>query len=241
MTQNQSPTPDPQKSAEGPGIGLLRESSLHAALKQHLAQPGDAFEVPVGRYVIDIRRGRQLIEVQTGSFTQIRDKLARLLPDYHVQLVYPLTVKKWIVRQEVDGEQISRRKSPRTGRLEDLFYELVRIPRQAAHPHLALRVLFTYEEEILQRGNSGSWRRRGWEIVDRRLLEVVDEAHFVGPESYLGVLPGDLPDIFTNPELAALLGCSPKLAGKMTYTLRRMGLLEVIGRRGRANLLRRML
>ncbi|MGH7006278.1 MAG: hypothetical protein ACREIP_20215, partial [Alphaproteobacteria bacterium] len=39
------------------GIGLLRETDLHAALKRWYAQPGDEFETALDGYVIDIRRG----------------------------------------------------------------------------------------------------------------------------------------------------------------------------------------
>jgi hypothetical protein len=34
-------------------VGVLREVPLHAARKMALAQPGERFEVPVGRFVID--------------------------------------------------------------------------------------------------------------------------------------------------------------------------------------------
>ena len=37
-------------------IGTLNEGSLHAALKELYAQPGDQFEVPLDRFVIDIKR-----------------------------------------------------------------------------------------------------------------------------------------------------------------------------------------
>ena len=51
-----------------PHIGTLNEGSLHAALKQVYAEPGDTFEVPLDRFVIDISRDELLIEIQTGSF-----------------------------------------------------------------------------------------------------------------------------------------------------------------------------
>ena len=47
------------------GIGQLAERSLHAALTEHLAEPGDQIEVRLGRYVIDIVRDDTLIEIQT--------------------------------------------------------------------------------------------------------------------------------------------------------------------------------
>ena len=49
-------------------IGVLAEGPLHAAVKALLASPGDRFEVPVGRCVIDlVRSDGELVEVQTGT------------------------------------------------------------------------------------------------------------------------------------------------------------------------------
>ena len=61
------------------GIGTLNEGSLHAALKERYAEPGDEFEVPLDGFVIDIRRPGQLIEIQTSSFKAMGRKLDRLL------------------------------------------------------------------------------------------------------------------------------------------------------------------
>jgi hypothetical protein len=67
-----------------------------------------------------------------------------------------------------------RRKSPRRGKLEDLFLELVRIPHLINHPNLTLEVLLIREEEIRHADGKGSWRRRGVSIIDHRLLEIID-------------------------------------------------------------------
>ena len=59
-----------------PGIGVLREGPLHAAVKALLAEPGDRLEVPVGRFVIDlVRADGELVEVQTGGFGALGTKL----------------------------------------------------------------------------------------------------------------------------------------------------------------------
>lgn len=218
------------------GVGELNETSLHAALKTYLAQPGDKIESPVGPYIIDILRGSELIEIQTRGFTQIRKKLGNLLSDYSVTLVYPISVDKWLVRMDENGKQISRRKSPRRGQIEDMFYELVHMPRLAVAPNLTLNVLTIQEEVILQPGTRGSWRRRGWEIADRRLLSVLGENVFANHRDYLQVLPTGLPDKFTNADLAELSGCRKNLAGKISYTLQKMQVIEQVGKDGRYNL-----
>jgi hypothetical protein len=43
-------------ASKSPIIGTLMETSLHAALKEWYAQPGDRTEVPMDGYVIDLVR-----------------------------------------------------------------------------------------------------------------------------------------------------------------------------------------
>ena len=68
------------------GINTMQEKSLHAALKAWYARPGDRFEVEIGGYVIDLVQDGLLIEIQTGNFSSIRNKLNALLPDHPVRL-----------------------------------------------------------------------------------------------------------------------------------------------------------
>ncbi|PJF25510.1 MAG: hypothetical protein CUN53_12430, partial [Phototrophicales bacterium] len=153
-------------------IGKLNESGLHAALKAHYAQPGDRLESVVGGYVIDIvREGEppQLIEIQTGNFGALKPKLAALLDTHRIRIVYPLAAQKWIVRIDMDGVLLSRRKSPRPGAPLDIFRELVYILAFIGHPNLTIELIETSQEEIWRDDGAGSWRRRHWSIADRRL------------------------------------------------------------------------
>ena len=220
------------------GIGQLSERSLHAALKEYLRQPGDALEVKLGRYVIDIVRGDLLIEIQTRHLYALRPKLRRLLDDGHpIRLVHPLPAERWIVREARDGRQ-TRRKSPKRAAVGDIFEELVRIPDLAGHSNLTVEALLVREEQLWRDDGQGSWRRERWSLIDRRLLGVEGSAVLAGPADYLALLPPDLPEPFSNADLAAALPCAPALAGKVTYALRAMGLLAAAGKRGRANLYR---
>ena len=217
-----------------PGIGQLTERSLHAGLKAHLAQPGDQFEVKLGRYVIDIVRGDLLIEIQTRHLYALRPKLRRLLEDHRVHLIPPLPHERQIVREARDGG-LTRRKSPKHAAVHDIFTELVRIPDLAAHPNLTLEALLIREEQVWRDDGLGSWRRGHWSLVDRRLLGVQASVVFAQPADFLALLP-PLPEPFTNADLAAAKGWNGQLAGKATYALRAMGLLAPAGKRGRANL-----
>lgn len=223
-------------------IGTLQETSLHAALKAWYARPGDETEAAVDGFLIDLRRGDTLIEIQTRNFAAMKRKLPQLVEHYPVRLIHPIAQEKWIVKSEADGETIlSRRKSPRRGQVEMLFKELVSFPQLAAHPNFTLEIVLTQEEEwqrLAKRGNGRrtAWRRKGWAIYDRRLLSVVEQVVLASPADYRRFLPETLPASFTNHDLAAAAHQPLYLTQKMTYCLRQIGVIESVGRRGRAAL-----
>ncbi|HHX42965.1 MAG TPA: hypothetical protein GX714_03115, partial [Chloroflexi bacterium] len=130
------------------------------------------------------------------------------------------------------------RKSPKRGRVEEVFAELVRFPALIHHPHFALEVLLTREEEVRCDDGQGSWRRQGWSIVDRRLLGVDARIRLDSAADLCALLPTDLPQPFTTQDLATALGIRRRLAQQMAYCLREMGAIAVVGRKGRAWLYR---
>lgn len=217
----------------------MQESSLHAALKVQLSKPGDQIEIPVDGFVIDIRHGEQLIEIQTGNFSALKSKLLALLEKYPVCVVHPIPSEKWIIREfDQDATSIKKRKSPKHGRVEQLFYEIVRFPHLAAHPNFSLMILLTKEEEIRNNDGRGSWRRKGWSIKDRRLLEIVKCYLFQSPNDYLCLLPENLQTPFTTRQLASRLSITYNLATKMVYCLRKMKLIERDGKIDRSFIFR---
>lgn len=219
------------------GIGLLNEKALHASLKQWYARPGDRFEVTVGGFVIDIVRDDLLIEIQTGNFASIKAKLTRLVDSHQVRLIYPIAQERWIVRSSSDRNGgLIRRKSPKRGRWEDLFREMVSIPQLLANPNFSLEVLLIREEETRRFEGKRQWRRGGWAIDVRRLLDVVDRRVFQSAD-WRGCLPVGL-ELFTASDLATATDTRSDLAQKMAYCLRQGHVIELIGKRGRANLYR---
>jgi hypothetical protein len=221
-----------------PGIGLLNEKPLHASLKQWYARPGDQFEVPVGGFVIDIVRDDLLIEIQTGNFSSIKSKLNKLAHSHRVRLIYPIVQEKWIVRLPHDrtGAAI-RRRSPKRGRLEDLFWELVSIPQLLSNPNFSLEILMIRQEEVRRYERKRKWRRKGWVIEGRQLLQVLDQRLFGASSDWLLFLPAGL-ESFTTEDLATRMNTRRDLAQKMAYCLREGKMIELIGKRGRANLYR---
>jgi hypothetical protein len=215
----------------------MQESSLHAALKNHYARSGGLQEVPVDGYLVDVVRQGLLIEIQTGNFTAIKDKLQVLLENHHLLLVYPVAQEKWIVRLPAEGDTpIGRRRSPKRGQVSEIFRELVRIPSLMTHPNLSLEVLLVREEEIRRDDGQGSWRRRGWSIIDHRLLDVLHSHLFQTPQDLLALIPDTLKEPFTSKDLAAAMGVRRYIAQKAAYCLRNMQVITIAGKRGRAYL-----
>jgi len=215
-------------------MGLVQEmNSLHTSIKNWYSLPGDRLEAKVGDFVVDIVRGSLLIEVQTGNFSAIKKKLRSLVRNHNVQLVHPIPRRKWIVTVSVpNGETVRRRRSPKNGRVTDLFDELIRIPDLINEENFALEVLMIEEEEVRCQDGKGSWRRKGASVKDRKLIEVVGSATFAGKEDFLGLLPGDLHQPFSNRSVAENMGISVSQSRKMTYCLRKMGAIRKVGKNG---------
>lgn len=219
------------------GIGTLSETTLHAQLKELYAGTDGEMEVPVDGFIADVIKDERIIEIQTGNFSKIRDKLRTLTKSHRVMLVYPVAAEKWIIkRRDIPGEKLQKRKSPKHGGIEELFYELVSMPRLINSRNFSIEVALTEEEDIRVRSEDASWRRRGWKTVDRKLLKVIDKARFRQSADFLAFLPPSLDTPFTNKELAAATGYAKRLAQKITYCLRKMGVLRVPRKRGRAYL-----
>ena len=217
-------------------IGVLREGPLHAAVKAMLASPGDRFEVPIGRFVIDlVRADGELVEVQTGGFAPLGPKLDALLDEHRFRIVHPVAAERRIVRVDEDGEITSVRRSPRRASVVEIFDRLVAFPSLLTHPHLTVEVLLLREDHVRggRAARKGRWSR---DPGERRLVDVLDRVELRTPEDVVRTLPALPSGPFSTREFAALLGCSVLLAQRTVYCLRAIGIIEDAGKRGRTPL-----
>lgn len=225
-------TPSPRRAS---GIGTLNEKPLHEDLKRWYAGPNDEFEAPFEGFVIDILHDGLAVEIQTRNFKAMTRKLNHLLTLREVRLVYPIAQDKWITKRssEVDTPP-TRRKSPKHGRLESVFDELVSIPRMIEHPHFSLELLLIHEEEIRRFDGVRGWRHGGWVTQERRLLEVIERRLLRSPADLASFIPHDLAEPFTTRDLATAIGAPLRLAQKMAYCLKLIGCLTPAGKRANA-------
>lgn len=218
-------------------IGLLNEKHLHAGLKAWYAKPNDPSEVEVDGYFIDIIQDGLLVEIQTRNFSAIKRKVRDLTKRHPLRLVYPIAQEKWIVKlPKSEGDSSTRRKSPKRGKIIDVFNELVSFPDLLGCENFSLEVLLIHEEEVRRYVGKTNWRRRGWATEERRLLAVLNRHLFETPEDMQKLIPAELPVQFTTSDLTRATGISRRSAQQMAYCLRKMDAIQQIGKRGRANL-----
>ncbi|MBN2057165.1 hypothetical protein JW905_19740 [bacterium] len=222
------------------GIGEQRESALHKALKDLYSRSNDVLEARVGTYVVDILADHEIIEVQTSGFSSIRGKLKVLLASHSVRLVHPIAAMKFLVMLDDRGRVLRRRRSPKRGRIEDLFDELRWICDIVMEPRFHLEIAMVEVEEFRCADGNGSWRRGGVSVKDRKLGRLISREVFDGPDDYLELVPADLDEPFDHEDMAGCLGMPVHKARIMSYCLRRMGALRISGKRGNWLLMERV-
>lgn len=212
-------------------IGQLTESPLHLALKQALARPGARFEVEMEGYVIDlVQPDGELVEIQVGSFSPLRNKLGRLLDDHRIRLVHPIIAERLIVRLDPQGQVLSQRRSPLKGGPYQVFEHLVAIPTLLSHPNFTLEVLLCREQHTRQ-GKAQQGRRE--------LVEILERFRLRSPQCAARLLP-NLPQPFSSRQLSQHLGCPVWLMQKFLYCLRLLDQVKTQGRQGRTPLYSRI-
>lgn len=212
------------------GIGTLNEGPLHAALKAHYLRGGGESEVTIGDFVADVVTRGVTFEIQTGSFSGLKRKMNALADRGPVVLVFPVAEHKTIIKLPIDREQEpSRRGSPKRGHVVDVVSELVYLPGLLANENFSVEVVLINEEELREYDPKKVRRRRGWRVLERRLLEIKEQHRLNRARDLCGLLRHDLAEPFTISELAVALEQPLHAAQKMAYCLRHACETEICG------------
>lgn len=218
------------------------ETSLHRDLKTVYADEDAQFEVPFGCYRIDVVNGCELVEIQHGSLSAIRDKIRELLEgDHAVTVVKPIIHRRKLIKLDAKGgEVLSERMSPKRGKIADLFDELIHFTRAFPHPQLTLEVPIVNVEERRYPGHGRRRRRResDYQIEDKRLIEILETHRFRTALDLRRLIPGKLPRDFDTAELAKAMSEPRHIAQQAAYCFREMGAARQVGKRGNAILYR---
>jgi len=216
-------------------IGTKKESSLHRSLKFRYSGSEGATETQVGDFVCDgLTSEGEIIEVQTGSFGPLREKLKLLAKTNRIRIIHPIIIQKHIKLYDLDGSLIHKRKSPRKGNEWDVFKALIYAPELALTKNLTIELAIIDVWEKRVNDGKGSWRRKGVSIVDR-YLETWHRSIVLSRRSdYNQFILFKKYEHFTAQTLAVKAGINATLAQKTLYTLAKMGLVEKTGKKGNA-------
>lgn len=207
------------------------ETTLHRQLKDRYGTAvGGRLEVAAEGFRADaIGSDGVWIEVQSGPLGPLRPKLERILPRRRVRVIKPVVLERRVVRRgRPDGPDLSARRSPRRGRLTDVFADLVGLALLVPHPQLELEVLGVAIDEV----RVPRRRRPGFAVVDRSLREVLTTVPVAGAPDLWGLLPPTLPDPFSTRDLAERLAVPRVLAERVAYCLRVSGAATPCGKVG---------
>ena len=233
-----------------PHIGTLGEKRLHAAIKLYVCPDESCHERPLSdfapategtksrRMVADACVNDHIMEVQTGGFYPLKAKIGWYMThtSCRVTVVHPIAAEKylsWISPE--DGSIISRRRSPKRGRVKDVAKELYWLSDFVGNPRFSLRLLLVEMEEYRL---ADGWSRDGkrgsnrYEIFPTALLGDVTLSTPADYAAYFLPTTLSTPDgegnypLFTAAAYAKATGIRGRATYGMIHTLERLGLVE---------------
>lgn len=241
-------------------INTYNESDLHATLKKLYAlEYNGKTEIPIQNWICDIvTPDKHIFEIQTANVSKLAAKTKELLSQgYKVTIVHPLIQKKTIATYTASGELLSQRKSPRQESIYSLFRELTGIYQVLTKERFTLEVIFTEITEIRRKVekptqliNKSRRFLKDWIPQGKKLEAITKKMCFQTKADYTALIPKNLPDMFTIPELTKAISSIPEItalnktssvyaanqARIMVWLYTRMGILEECGKSGRSRL-----
>lgn len=218
-------------------INTWNESFLHESLKERYGEPSDILEAPVNGSICDVLHADgSITEIQTAHLSKLRQKVEKLVADRKIRIVYPIAQTLRLETRGSEGELISSRKSPKKGTIFQIFPEITGLYQFFDTGQLTLEILFADITEYRIADGTGSWRRKGVRIDNRKLNEIHGSLCIRSKADLLALLPLNLPETFTTKDLK--LQGAGRFAGHMVWVLKKLNVLEKIGSRDRCYLYR---
>jgi hypothetical protein len=217
-------------------IGTHNESSLHKSLKWRYAYSGKTEEAWEGFVCDAIGHDGEAVEIQTGNFTVLKTKIPAMAEKGKVRLIYPVIVNKTLELYDSGGELVCRKKSPRKGKIWDIFRELIYAPGLVGLKRLSVELALVDATERRRDDGKGSWRRRGVSIEDKILDSWRESIVLKKKSDWRRFLP--IKGEFTVRELATAAHIRQNLARKTLYVLVKAGIAEKVQKEGRSWLFR---
>lgn len=217
-------------------IGIQKEKILHKTLKYYISNDDTHHEIKIkksnkGILYADVLVDNNIYEIQTRSFNNLRNKLTEFLQDYKVTIVYPLAHKKNLYKIEPTGEVIGPKKSPKTGKIFDVFKELYKIKSYLPHSNLSIKVLFLEIDEyrcVVEKKHS---RSSGYIREVQIPKQIFKEVDLFDKNTYLELLSEyNLDEEFTSSSFAKATKIRKNLSTVVLNILTYLNVVERIGK-----------
>lgn len=220
------------------GIGTRQERSVHAVLKNYFEPYHDSQEQKIGGYIADIVGEDGIIEIQTGHFSGLKEKLRAFLPVSRVRIVYPVYASKRIITLDGEsGEVKSKRRSPVKGSPYELFTQIFPIAEFLTHENLSFTIMLLEVDEIRVSPESIGRKknRRGrLSVIDRVPVALIDEISIDCHQDWEKLIPCLQSENYTTAVLAECAGISRQDASAALSALNRGNIVTRTGKIGNA-------
>jgi hypothetical protein len=216
-------------------IGTYKEKKLHIILKKYFESDDSFHEVPTNGFIADIRRGKEITEIETSGFSGLSPKLSAYLPEYKVNLVYPIAAKKYVSWIDPETSEISKRHiSPKKQTVYDALFELVRILPHVSDPNLRILVPVLEVDEYRMLDGWSYNRKRGSHRFERMPTNLIDIIEISTDRDYLKYIPENCSDVFGASEFAKGCKIDSRSASAILKVMEARGVLVRVANKGRA-------
>lgn len=229
------------ESHERYNIGTYREKKLHLILKRYFEPDTSYHEIPCAGFIADILRDGHITEIEAHSLTGLHEKLDAYLPEYTVDLVYPLAANRFVTWIDPEtGKMSQKRRSPKKATVYDAIAECIRLRDYLSRPGLRILAVFLDIEEYRLLDGWSRDHKRGSHRYERIPQELRRIIVLDARDSYARFIPEHCPDPCTVREFASAAGIHRDCARTVLHVMEAVGAMEGCGKRGRELLFRRV-
>lgn len=219
-------------------IGIQKEKILHKTLKYYLCSDETKHEIKIkksnsGILYADVYDNEMIYEIQTRGFDKLRNKLSEFLIEHKVTIVHAIAHKKNIYKVFETGEIEGPTKSPKTGKVFEVFKELYKIKSYLNNPNLSLKIFlidmdeYRYVVEKKHARSSGYVREKQ---IPKSIYHIYD---FKGKNDYIKLLEDlNLEENFTSLDLKKNAKINKTLSTVTLNILTHLEVVERIGKKG---------
>lgn len=215
-------------------IGTYQEKKLHLFMKNYLEPDTTLQEVPYAGHIADIKRGNEIIEIETSGFSGLKKKLAAYLPECKVTLVYPIATYRYISWIDPDSGDITpRHRSPKKENVYDLLFQGVYIMDYLSHPNLTIAGMCMELQEYRMLDGWSRDRKRGshrYECMPTALYDILSLRTLA---DYAAQLPECCQKDFTCADFYHAIGKNQRMGYAILRVYQKLGLVEQKGKSGR--------